>query len=127
MDQLTVRIGIRPWSLNAERRSHRFARADLVKDTRWAAFCSARLSMADNEVPDERPLFDKVSIVVQPWAKDRRYRQDIANCFPCAKACIDGLVDAEVIADDDDSHLVSLTFAPHKYGRDELEILVRRT
>ena len=127
MDQLTVRIGIRPWSLNAERRSHRFARADLVKDTRWAAYCSARLSMADNTVPNERPLFDKVAITVQPWALNRRYRQDIANCYPSVKACIDGLVDAQVIAEDDDSHLVSLTFLPHRFGRDETGILVRRT
>lgn len=41
------------------------------------------------------------------WA-DRR-RRDSSNYMPTIKAAIDGLIDARVLTDDDDEHLVELT------------------
>ncbi len=35
-----------------------------------------------------------------------RRKRDVANWYPTIKACIDGLVDVGVLADDDERHLV---------------------
>lgn len=118
---LYVEVPLRPYSLNAERAGSRFGRANRVSYYREAAKL-ATLSI----VPRQRhALFECVAIDVYPWALNRRYRQDIGNCYPSAKACIDGIVDAGVIADDDDTHLVALTFHPHQFGRDALVLEVR--
>jgi Holliday junction resolvase RusA-like endonuclease len=58
-----------------------------------------------------------VRIIVSVSWPDRR-RRDVPNVWPTVKACVDGCVDAEVIADDDDSHVESMTFrrAPELSG-----------
>lgn len=114
-------VPVRPVSLNAERAGNRFARAASTADVRsWAKVC-AREAMG----PVHRmPLFDRVAIEIQPWAINRRYRQDIGACMPTAKAAIDGLVDAGVIQDDDDTHLVRLSFVPHQFAKDQIVLVV---
>jgi len=42
---------------------------------------------------------------------DRR-KADAPNSWPSVKAAIDGLVDAGVLTDDDDAHVLSTTFQP---------------
>lgn len=58
-------------------------------------------------------------------ARSRRWRADVAACYPSVKAAIDGIVDAGVLDDDDDTHLLSVTFLPVAYGHgDGLRITI---
>ena len=120
-DPLIIKVPGRPFSLNAERTKHWSDRADRTAQLRHdAKYCAL-------EVMPSRPkpaLFEQVRIIVEPWAIDRRYRQDVGACLPSAKAAIDGLVDAGVIADDDDSHLLELAFRPHQFGVDQIVLTV---
>ena len=69
--------------------------------------------------------FDTVDVTVTPHLATRRGMQDVAGCFPAAKAAIDGLVDAGVIPDDTPEHLASLTFLAPVVGHgDALELVV---
>lgn len=95
---------MRPWTANTERRLHHHARAKLVAECRqlfaWLAV-EARI-----------PRLDSVRVTAQPLSTDRRWRPDVAACFPAVKAAIDGLVDAGVLVDDDDERVRSVTFLP---------------
>jgi Holliday junction resolvase RusA-like endonuclease len=51
------------------------------------------------------PTLARAHIVGEFRPPDRR-RRDVANLYPSFKAAIDGLVDAAVLVDDDDTHLV---------------------
>lgn len=104
----TVTDRERPWTANAERTMHYQKRARLVREarTRWAW-----LAMAAGI-----PFMERISVVAQPLSKTRRWRPDVAACYPTVKAAIDGLVDAGVIVDDDDQHLIAVTFLPVRYG-----------
>lgn len=44
--------------------------------------------------------------IVGEFRPPNRRRRDVANLYPSFKAAIDGLVDAAVLPDDDDTHLV---------------------
>lgn len=111
---LVIEVPMRPFSLNAERSEHRFARAKRVKGIRELAKTSA----LDQMPVWAKPFFESAHVEVEPIALDRRFRQDIGNCYPSAKACIDGFVDAGILRDDTDKELLSLKFYPHQYGRD---------
>ncbi|MGH3099292.1 MAG: hypothetical protein ACRDMV_25205 [Streptosporangiales bacterium] len=50
------------------------------------------------------PHLQRAHIVAVYQPPDRR-RRDPANLYPAVKACVDGLVDAHVIPDDDAAHL----------------------
>jgi crossover junction endodeoxyribonuclease RusA len=107
----------RPWTANAERRWHYHERARRVRETRtrWTW-----LTLAENI-----PKLDRVSITAQPLARSRRWRADVAACYPSVKAAIDGIVDAGVMEDDDDRHLLSVTFLPVRYdGIDGLRLTI---
>jgi hypothetical protein len=88
------------------------------KETREAACLAATLPEFSRV-----PLFDLVAIEVYPWFKIRR-DQDPANCMPSGKACIDGLVDAGVVDDDDGDHVAFVRFWPVQFGRDALVLVV---
>jgi hypothetical protein len=62
------------------------------------------------------PRLERIAVEVLPLHADRRSPQDVAACAPAAKAAIDGLVDAGVLADDDAPHLASITFLPPEVG-----------
>ena len=119
--ELIVTVPGRPFSLNAERSKHHYKVAEMKKYVRFSAKTMAIHEMGAIR---RRPFFEKVGIDVYPYAKDRRYRQDVGNCYPTAKAIIDGLVDAGVIADDNDQHLVWLRFFPHQFGKDQMVLIV---
>lgn len=106
--QWTITDKQRPWTANAERSMHYHKRAGLIKDARhrWML-----LTMAE-----QVPQLNVISVEAQPLSKTRRWRPDVAACYPTVKSAIDGIVDAGVIADDDDKHLVSITFLPVQYG-----------
>lgn len=111
----TLRYDERPWSLNQERSQHFHARAARVKPWR-AAFCELA-TQADI------PLLNEIHVIATPYLKGRR--QDIGNCFPAAKAAVDGLIDAGVIDDDNPDHWTYLGFRIPVMGKeDALEIEV---
>jgi hypothetical protein len=98
----------RPWTANAERRWHHHKRAQVVRD--------ARARWAWHALAAGIPRLDRIQIDARPMAKDRRWRPDVAACYPAVKAAIDGLVDARVIPDDDDRHVLALRFLPVEIG-----------
>jgi hypothetical protein len=121
--QLIVCVPGRPFSLNAERTQHWSDRAERTKELRWAAKVAL---LQVSGVPRGRIMFDAVGIEVRPWALNRRYRQDVGNCYASFKAVLDGFVDAHLIKDDDDAHLRWVVFYPHQFGVDQMEIRIHR-
>lgn len=99
----------RPWTANSERRWHHMQRAKKVAEWREAFHWLA--------VAERIPKLHKVEIVAQPLSSTRRWRADVAACYPAVKAAIDGLVDAGVIPDDNPEHLLSLMFLPVSIGK----------
>ena len=94
------------FTLNGERVMHYHKRARLIKTWREAAFEAAREAKV--------PKMTKIDIVCQPCRGTRRNMADTGGHFPVAKACIDGLVDAQIIKDDGPEFVQSLTFrAPY--------------
>jgi hypothetical protein len=87
-----------PWSINAERSMHMHARGRLIREWR-AAFAGLAREL-------HIPRCDAITVTATPFG----VRQDVANCLPAVKAAIDGLVDARVVADDDPTHVVRITF-----------------
>ncbi|WP_157075253.1 hypothetical protein [Arthrobacter luteolus] len=55
-------------------------------------------------VPETDQAVGKVRIVARVW-KTRRGRYDPGNLYPTAKACVDGIVEAGLLADDDWLHV----------------------
>lgn len=92
----------RPWTVNTERQWYFYARAQAVAEWRQAFFALAMEAKV--------PRLDCISVTVTPFYKGNASRPDVAACATCAKAAIDGLVDAKVIPDDDPDHLISVTF-----------------
>jgi hypothetical protein len=97
----------RPWTLNTERTWHHHKRARYVKEWREAFAWLAREAHI--------PHLDKIEVEVTPILSGVGRTQDVAACFPAAKAAIDGLVDAGIIDEDSPLHLRALKFhAPEK-------------
>ncbi len=117
--QLTVTVPGRPFSLNAERSNHWSDRARRVAQFRLDAKYATLESLAG-----ERPRFEQVAVDVYPYALNRRYRQDVGNCYASMKAALDGVVDTGILADDDDLHVVAVTFHPHQFGVDQLVLVL---
>jgi crossover junction endodeoxyribonuclease RusA len=106
----------RPFLLNRERKLHPRARAAEVRYWRGAAKLLAR----------HAPLLDAVTVTARPHVRDR-IPQDVAACYPSAKAIIDGLVDAGVLRNDGPSVVTALTFLPVRLGSpegDAVEVIV---
>lgn len=83
--------------LNANRRVHWRIRHERTRGIRWAT----RLIANEAEIP----ALQRAHIIGEFRPPDRR-RRDIANMYPSFKAAVDGLVDARVLPDDSDEHLV---------------------
>lgn len=58
------------------------------------------------------PELDRVAVVLEHWPRDRRRRDPDRNSL-VAKWCLDGLVDAGVIADDDHTHVAEVALRMH--------------
>jgi crossover junction endodeoxyribonuclease RusA len=103
-------------SLNQERKLHWSARSAMAREWRdvfaWMA--------VEQKIP---PLTD-VHVTVEVMSKTAKL-QDPANCYPSAKAAIDGLVQARVLEDDLAPFLQSITFLMPKKGKgDAFSLLV---
>lgn len=119
MAEWTIEIPGRPATLNRERKgsSHWTQTREETRAVREAAFWLVKEAKI--------PRLDRVAITVTPFLRDGR-TQDVGACFPTAKAVIDSLVDAKVLADDGPKYVVSLLFlAPIcRAGRDALRVRV---
>lgn len=82
--------------LNANHRGSWHRKARVTRNLRETAAWAARIAKV--------PRFGRAHILAEYCPPDRR-RRDPANLYPSVKACIDGLVDAGVLADDDAEHL----------------------
>src|SRR5437016_4455117 len=78
--------------LNLNDRSHWRTRSRITHQLRADAAILARAARI--------PHLDQATVTVVVHPHDRR-RRDPANWAPTAKACIDGIVDAGVLTDDD--------------------------
>lgn len=85
-------------STNSNRHHHHYAQAAGVKAWRDLA-----ASLAAGRPPFTGPVI--IEAVVH---KSRNNRWDLDGITPTVKACIDGLRDAGVLAEDDDQHVVAL-------------------
>ena len=108
----------RPWAANAQRSMHWREQAHRVAEWRRAFWALAKA----RHVPPMR----RIAVTVQPEYRGQANRPDTAACYGPAKAAIDGLVDAKVVADDDGDHVVSITFLPPVMGaaRDALRLTI---
>jgi len=89
----------RPWLLNANVKLHWRRRGERAAWLRAAARAHA------SQLRMRAPLEGKVRCEVLIAWPDRR-RRDVHNVMPTVKPCIDGIVDAGVLQDDSDRHLL---------------------
>jgi crossover junction endodeoxyribonuclease RusA len=113
-----LRFDERPFTANQERRWHHHRRAEAVRRWREAFALLARQAAV--------PSLTAVEVTVTPHLTSRRGLQDVGGCFPAAKAAIDGLVDAGVLADDGPDHLHALTFLAPVIGQGDALVLAVR-
>ena len=78
---------------------NRYAKADLTRQWRAAAGWEAKRQ----HMPT---LTTPVRIIATVHLETKPSRWDATNWLPTAKACIDGLVDAGVLADDSNKHVI---------------------
>lgn len=83
--------------LTLNQRMHWKPRNDITQALRQAAFVVARNAKV--------PQLQRARILCRIHFAVRR-RRDIHNWMPVGKACVDGLVDAGVLPDDNDDHLI---------------------
>jgi len=82
--------------LTLNQRMHWRPRNDITQALRQATFIVARNAKI--------PQLQRAHVICRIHFSVRR-RRDIHNWMPTAKACVDGLVDAGVLTDDNDDHL----------------------
>lgn len=93
---MTYRIDL-PWTtppLSANQRMHWAQRANVTRDVRQVACLLAR----------NVPRADRLVVTLHYRPRDIR-RRDSINLYPTLKACVDGIVTAGVIEDDDTAHV----------------------
>lgn len=88
--------------MNANDRPNRWAKAAQTKVWRSASFIAARMALHG---PCDKPMRPLVRITATVHIADNR-RREVSNYFPTFKACIDGFVDAGLLADDSDAHVI---------------------
>lgn len=109
---------VRPWTTNSERTWHYHKRAKVVRETRERFMLLWKAAGV--------PPLNKIVVEAQPLARDRRWRPDIAACYPTVKSAIDALIDAKVIIDDNPDYVIALKFWPVAVtGQDGLRVIVR--
>lgn len=87
---MIIRIEAPTKFINSNQRLHPMAKAKLTAQWRTAACLAAQ---------DAAPVATPVRIVAHVH-KPRGGRWDPGNWYPTAKACVDGLVDSGLLADD---------------------------
>lgn len=82
--------------LNANERAHWSRRSTLTRYWRDLACAKAKQARI--------PRLDRARVIVTAYKPTKR-RFDAGNLHPTAKACVDGIVDAQILDDDDHLHL----------------------
>lgn len=112
-----VADGLRPWSLNTERRWHPLERARHVAEWRGRFLA---LTYAH-----KIPKLERVRITSWALLSDRRWIPDTASHIGATKCGVDALVDAKVLDDDDPETVPAIVFlAPVVGDRDGLVLIV---
>ena len=104
--------------INSNQRLHRMAQAKLTKTWRNATALAAH---------GTQPFAGQVRIIAHIY-KPRNGRYDPNNLWPTIKACVDGIVDAGVLVDDDHKHVIGPDMRNGGIGNPEiiLEIIELR-
>jgi crossover junction endodeoxyribonuclease RusA len=104
---MTTTITLEPPAafINANDRMHYAPKAKLTKAWRDAA----RDAILSGFYPDH---YERAHITFAIRFPDNR-RRDVGNFFPTAKACVDGLVEANLLNDDSDNHIVGPDMRRH--------------
>jgi crossover junction endodeoxyribonuclease RusA len=87
--------------INANGRLHHHAKAKLTKAWREAAYVAATARTFDS------------AYITCAIRFPNNIRRDVGNYYPTAKAIVDGLVDAGMLPDDNDTHLVGPDMRRH--------------
>jgi crossover junction endodeoxyribonuclease RusA len=99
---ITVRLPKGAKYMSANDRPNRWAKAAQTKIWREAAY----LAVCEwGYTPLFMAMSHPVHITATVHIADKR-RREVSNYFPTFKACIDGFVDAGVLADDSDAHVI---------------------
>ena len=126
--RITIELDGRPPTANAERRgsgSHWAKRA--ASTSSWRERAQLR-GIEARRAMRIAPHAHTIEVTAQQLSKDRRWLQDIGACAPAVKACIDGLVDARIVANDTPEHLTRLSYiGPDICGRDGLRLIIDLT
>ena len=108
---------VNPW-LNSNMRLHRMTEVKLTKAWRSASAAAALEAFQRNG-----ELKTPVRVVAHVW-KPRGGRYDPGNLYPTAKACVDGLVDAGLLVDDDYTRVVGPDMRHGGIGRPQLILMI---
>ncbi len=119
--KLFVQAPAQMLTTNAERRIHWGARSRIVRAWRE---CAWACSLGSCRTPSDRPHFDQVMIEAYPQ-QARGKLADAEAHHPVVKACIDGVVDAKIIDDDDPSHVLGIIEHPPTRGPDSMTLVIR--
>ena len=65
------------------------------------------------------PTLERVTVALDHWPKDKRRRDPDRNSL-VLKWCLDGIVDAGVIADDDSTHVAEVALRMHPPRKDRV-------
>lgn len=101
--------------INANQRLHHHAKAKLTRAWREA--------VPREIVCYKRPLHPRAHITVTIRFATN-HRRDVGNYYPTAKAIVDGLVDAGVLPDDNDAHVIGPDMR-REYPNGEPRVTVR--
>tara|TARA_R110002020_G_scaffold246713_1_gene460579 strand:+ start:2279 stop:2686 length:408 start_codon:yes stop_codon:yes gene_type:complete len=113
----TIDDNEKPFTMNKERTWHYYTRAQHVKAVR-ERFAWLALS-------EKIPKLEYVCIDIVPLVTNIKQTADPAAHYPTAKAAIDGLVDANILDDDNDKHIESITFWKSvKWKHDGLRLVI---
>ncbi|MFS2091034.1 hypothetical protein [Paenarthrobacter nicotinovorans] len=100
--------------INSNQRIHRMQTAKLTKAWREAAAKAAQ---------HVTTLTPPVHIYAHIW-KPRGGRYDPGNLYPTAKACVDGLVDAGLLTDDDHTRVIGPDMRHGGKGNPQLILII---
>jgi len=94
-----------PKALSPNWRGHWAARARASKQCRRDAYLCALATQAEGKYQLLKSRFNKARLKVTIYIPDKRHIRDGDNALASVKPFIDGCVDAQIIPDDDPSHL----------------------
>jgi crossover junction endodeoxyribonuclease RusA len=99
--------------LTANQRLHWAQKARLTKDLRFLGKIVTAPHLDRLDPDDQAAAFhDRAHLTVHVGWPDKR-RRDVANISPTIKALLDGIVDAGLLPDDDDTHLIGPDLRPY--------------